>query len=238
MVAMNAVIDIGNTRCKLGLFSNASEEIDAYFFETSKVYEFLKNKKIKHVLICNVSNAGNLLEEINSIADKVTVLTKDTPMPITTDYKTPETLGVDRLAACLGGRKYYEGNVLVIDAGSCITYDLLTDHNVHKGGVITPGLLMRLKAMHTFTSNLPLVPLEFVPLEGKTTFQCLQSGATNGTLLEMKGIIETYKAKYDNLSVIIGGGDADFFDKNLELNTFVVSNLVLEGLRAILIYNE
>lgn len=235
---MNAVIDIGNSRSKLALFSETNDVLDIYHLSTNEIISFLKEHYVDKILVSDVANEKDQLKNIKLIVNELSVLTAATPMPITTEYKTPETLGVDRLAACVGARKFTKGGVLVIDAGSCITYDFLTANNIHKGGIISPGLSMRLKAMHTFTSNLPLVSLKLTPLEGKSTEQCLQSGASNGTLVEMKGIIEGYRRKYEDLSIIIGGGDADFFDKNLKLNTFVDSNLVLEGLRTIFMYNE
>lgn len=235
---MNAVIDIGNTRSKFGLFTGPDDGLEVSYLKTEEILAFLASNVVEKVLISNVADSNAVVGKIRESVRELLVLSIKTPLPIRTSYKTPETLGVDRLAACVGARKIKSGNILVIDAGSCITYDLLTKENVHKGGIISPGIEMRLKAMHTFTSNLPLVPVKAVPLEGESTEHCLQSGAINGVLAEMKGIIQEYLVRYEDLSVIIGGGDAEFFDKNLELDTFVVSNLVLEGLRAIFVYNE
>ena len=234
---MDVVIDIGNTRGKLGLFYG-NNDMDIHQVTIDELLGFFKSHQVEKALISNVANLTKVWDELQKLIPVISVLTFETPMPIKTNYETPETLGVDRLAACVGARRYSEGNVLIIDAGSCITYDLLTENNMHQGGIISPGVRMRLNAMHTFTSNLPLVSFEQVPLEGKTTTTCLQSGAVNGTLSEMKGIIHAYQQKYQGLTIIIGGGDADFFDKNLELNTFVVPNLVLEGLHTIFMYNE
>ena len=234
---MNAVIDIGNTRGKLGLFERDSE-MEVHLLELHKIPTFLITHKVTNVLVSNVAEWGTLMEKIKTSVNKFTSFTIKVPIPISTIYETPETLGVDRLAACVGARKYAKGNILVIDAGSCITFDFLSKENIHQGGSISPGIAMRLQAMNTFTSNLPLVSFEEAPLEGRSTKTCLQSGAANGTLAEIKGIISEYMKKYLELTVIIGGGDAYFFDKNLKLNTFAVPNLVLEGLHRIFKYNE
>lgn len=234
---MNAVIDIGNTKAKIGLF-NKNTPLKTELVDANLVKPFLATNQVTNALVSNVSDKEHFLIDIKSEILNVSVFSIDTPMPISTTYATPNSLGVDRLAACVGARNYALGNVLVIDAGSCITYDILTAENKHIGGVISPGINMRLKSMHTFTANLPLVLFESTPIIGNTTQKCLQSGASNGTLAEMKGLIMQFQEKYQDLSIIIGGGDAVFFDKNLELNTFVVPNLAVEGLHTIFKYNE
>jgi len=234
---MNAVIDIGNTNAKIGLFEE-DLELQVLLVDSEEVGMVLKKNNVSKALISNVSEDNDYLNELRKCVAKLDVFSINTPIPVSTLYKTPATLGVDRLAACVGARKYASGNVLVIDAGSCITMDVLSLNNEHVGGVITPGITMRLKAMHTFTSNLPLVSFKTTPLIGQTTEKCLQSGAANGTLAEIEGLINRFKDDFKDLSIIIGGGDAVFFDTNLEMNTFVVSNLAVEGLYAIFKYNE
>ncbi len=236
-LVMNAVIDIGNTQTKIGLFEKGSELLVSNI-ESKNIGIFLKKQAIINALVSNVSHKDNFLEDVKNNVGHMSVFTINTSIPIFTTYKTPKSLGVDRLAACVGARKYASGNVLVIDAGSCITLDLLTQENEHVGGIISPGVNMRLKAMHNFTANLPLVSFEEAALIGKTTQTCLQSGATNGALAEIQGLILAFQKKFKDLSIIIGGGDAEFFDKNLELSTFVVSNLVVVGLHTIYKYNE
>jgi len=233
---MNAVIDIGNTKTKVGLFEIESK-LNVFILDTNDIAKFLKEKEVLKVLVSNVGTS-TVIDEIKNTNVQLNVLDVNTPMPISTNYTTPQTLGVDRLAACVGGRKHASGNLLVIDAGTCITYDILTAQNIHLGGIISPGLTMRLKAMHTLTAALPLVPTRQVSIIGNSTEKSMQSGASNGAIAEMKGLILKFQEKYQDLSIIIGGGDAVFFDKNMELNTFVVSNLGVEGLHAIFKYNE
>lgn len=234
---MNAVIDIGNTQAKIGLFENGST-LQVSVVKTAEVDNFLISNRVDNVLISNVSEKNGFWKNLKKIVNNVSLFSINTPMPIFTSYKTPNSLGVDRLAACVGARQYAKGNILVIDAGSCITFDLLSEDNEHLGGIISPGINMRLKAMHTFTSNLPLVPFKPVSLVGRSTKKCLQSGALNGALAEMNGLILQFQEKYQDLSIIIGGGDAVFFDKGLKKGTFVVPNLAVEGLHAIFKYNE
>jgi len=222
---------------KVGLFTK-EKEMTVSAVNSMELIVFLGTNKVSSALVGNVGADSALLNQVKNTVAHLAELTVKTPMPITTSYETPATLGVDRLAACAGARKYASGNLLVIDAGTCITYDLLTDKDEHLGGLICPGLEMRLQAMHTLTSKLPLVPFNKEQLIGNSTQKCLQSGAANGTLAEMKGLIEGFNKDFENLSIIIGGGDAVFFDKNLELNTFVVSNLAVEGLHRIFKYNE
>ncbi len=209
---MNAVIDIGNTKIKVGLF--ASQGIKSIsILNLEEVIPFLSLNKVQNALVSNVALNCGFLKKLNKTIANVNELTIETSLPVFTSYTTPKTLGVDRLAACVAARNYTKGNVLVIDAGSCITYDLLTVENNHLGGLISPGIKMRLKAMHTLTSNLPLASFEKPQLIGTSTTKCLQSGATNGTLAEMKGLIKQFQDEFQNLSIIIGGGDAVFFDK-------------------------
>ncbi len=233
---MNAVIDIGNTKAKIGVFEKESS-LKVSILDANEIINFLEDQEINNVLVGNVADRS-VIKKIEESKIHIRVFTIKTPMPISTTYTTPQLLGTDRLAACIGARKYAQGNILVIDAGTCITYDVLTIENIHIGGIISPGINMRLEAMHTLTAHLPLVSSKKVSIIGNSTKKCMQSGASNGTLAEMKGLILRFQEKYQDLSIIIGGGDAVFFDKNLKLNTFVVSNLAVEGLHAIFKYNE
>lgn len=234
---MNAVIDIGNTQIKVGVFT-LSNPLSVSVISPNQLLEFVKTNKIKRALISNVSQSSKFLAQLKNVLQHLVLFTHEIPIPISSNYATLQTLGVDRLAACVGARKYTKENVLVIDAGTCITFDVLTKENVHLGGIISPGIQMRLKAMHTFTRNLPLVGAKPTPLLGNSTEKCLQSGAVNGTFSEIKGLIQQFLEQYEDLCIIIGGGDAEFFDKNLELDTFVVPNLAIEGLHTIFNYNE
>jgi type III pantothenate kinase len=161
------------------------------------------------------------------------------PLPVVNLYATPLTLGVDRLAGVCGAQQIFPlQHCLVIDAGTCITYDFLDKEGKYYGGGISPGLKMRFQAVHTFTAKLPLVtPKGHVPLIGNSTESCIQSGVVNGVLAELDGIIDQYGKKFEGLRVILCGGDAMFFENQLKASIFASPELVLIGLNSILNYN-
>jgi len=160
-------------------------------------------------------------------------------LPITIDYKTPNTLGKDRIAGAVGAQSLFlKENILIIDAGTCITYDVVEANGTYIGGSISPGMLMRFKSLNNFTHKLPLVPYrEFNELTGKTTEESILSGVISGIAFEMHGFINGYLEKYSSLKIILTGGDAVYFEKTLKNDIFVNSNIVLIGLKEILNYN-
>ena len=166
-------------------------------------------------------------------------LSHKTPVPITSSYATPETLGKDRLAAVVGCTKLYPNkNCLVIDAGTCITYDYISKSNQYQGGNISPGLRMRAEAMDTMTSTLPLVePTHHEDILGKSTRHALENGVVYGTLLEIESFIQLMKTKKTSLITILTGGDSSYLGSLLNSKIFVRPFLVLEGLDVILNYN-
>jgi type III pantothenate kinase len=161
-------------------------------------------------------------------------------LPFTTRYTTPETLGTDRIAALAGVATLYpNADVLVIDAGSCITYDFMDTHATHHGGAISPGVLMRFRALHEFTGRLPHVSSESTgDLLGQTTAEAIQSGVRHGVLAEIQGLIERYTALHPKLKTVITGGDAPWIEANLKTQIFGAPDLVLYGLNSILELNE
>jgi type III pantothenate kinase len=159
--------------------------------------------------------------------------------PFRIAYQTPETLGKDRLAAIVGAyTKFPKQNVLVIDAGSAVTYDILTDQEEYVGGNISPGLEMRYKALHQFTGRLPLVTPEITGnTYGRTTREAINEGVLQGMLYEVEGYIARWQKIYEDLKIILTGGDANFFEKKLKNGIFVNLNLVTNGLNTILNIN-
>ena len=166
-------------------------------------------------------------------------LGSDTNVPFENLYKTPQTLGVDRIALMSAASVLYPNrSVLVIDAGTCITYDLLTEENKYFGGAISPGIDMRYKALNQFTANLPLLNKEEkIPVVGDTTKSAMHSGVLNGIILEIDGIIAQQKHKNKKLTVILTGGDTNFLSKKVKSTIFAQPNFLLEGLNSILIHN-
>lgn len=160
-------------------------------------------------------------------------------LPFVIKYRTPDTLGLDRLAGVAGAWSQYRNETsLVIDVGTCIKYDLITKKGEYLGGNISPGLQMRLKAMHLMTSKLPQVePYERYEAMGTDTVSALQVGACTGAIHEIEGFIKEYKKMFGKLNILLTGGDSHFFVNKLKTKIFAAPNLVLQGLNEILDYN-
>ena len=241
---MNLAIDVGNTLIKLGVFNSGKLK----FKKTCIKNDFLRtlneiSEAFPIIQKCIVSSVANLSEhqllKLQHQFDAL-ILNHQTKVPFTNKYETPQTLGIDRIALVSAAAKEYAGkNVLVIDAGTCITYDFLNSKNEYMGGAISPGISLRYKALHTFTEKLPLLeatnPNLFV---GNTTATSMHSGVVNGVLYEIDGYINTYKKKYGILTVILTGGDAHFLRDSIKNDIFANSNFLLEGLNHILEYNK
>ena len=235
-------INIGNTRTKLALFQHDEIMEKAVFHnqeEEQEICDFITKTKVSNAVVSTtkpISEAVN--KAIQSIENVVDVST-DIKLPITMSYKTPETLGDDRIAAVIGARTLEQENeLLVITAGTCITFNLLSANNEFVGGGISPGIYMRYLAMNTFTGALPLAPNdEFNDLVGKSTIESLQSGVRNGIVAEVDGIISQYKLLYPKIKVFITGGDANFFESRTKNRIFANSNLEVIGMNEILKYN-
>ncbi len=236
---MNICIDIGNTSAKLGFFNN-DQLADVYQHVSDRsIIKLLKAHCPDRVIISSVRKGiGKIIEQSKKIAETL-VLNYQTPLPVKSTYQSPETLGMDRIAATVGAKFIYPNcNCLIIDAGTCITYDIVDASGIYHGGGISPGVEMRLKSMHKFTSKLPIVASKGIPeLIGKTTAECMRSGAVWGAIAELEGIIARYRQFYDNLTIIICGGDAFFFESKIKDHIFANPNLVLFGLNQILRFN-
>jgi len=241
---MNLVIDMGNSYSKIAvcqgkeiLESAISEKISnreiAYFIENYP--------ELRGAIFSSVANhSRELIDYLDASFDTFLELTGHTPLPLKSLYKTPETLGFDRIAAVAGAHTIFPGhNVLVIDAGTAITFDMVTAEGEYTGGNISPGLNMRFRALHKFTSRLPQLTFreEAVRLMGTTTDEAIISGVVNGLVHEINGYISEISSKYKNLRVVLTGGDANSFDKKLKNSIFVVAHLNLIGLNRILDYN-
>ena len=234
---MLASIDIGNSQVKIGFFQE-DKLLEAENVENATLLDHLQEYKVSNVIISTVKENNSVISEIEKVYPNLLVLKPETPVPLSIDYESPNTLGIDRVAAAIGAINRFKGPLAVVDAGSCITCDLIDEKNIFRGGTISPGLQMRLQAMHTFTAKLPLVKLTSPKqLVGRSTNDAMLSGVVNGSRQEIAGLVGQYQEKYPDLKVIICGGDAIYFDKIIEFNIFVLPNLVLEGLNAILRFN-
>jgi len=236
---LNICIDIGNTNAKIGFFDHADLVEVIPNVTDRKIEKIIKDRNPDHVLVSSVRKGiGKILLKSMKTANTM-LLDHATPLPISSLYKTPQTLGLDRIAAVVGAKSLYESkSCLVIDIGTCITYDLIDSNSTYHGGGISPGLDMRMKAMHKFTSKLPVIAATGSPeLIGKTTKECMLSGVINGTKAELEGIIHQYKQFFEELNIIFCGGGAIFFESKIKDHIFAVPNLVLVGLNQILRFN-
>jgi type III pantothenate kinase len=240
---MNLVIDIGNTRTKFSVFNRGevliTVPVDEFLPEHIDVLQN-EHPALQKVILSAVKDySPELKSALQNKFEYFTELNEHTPLPIENCYKTPETLGKDRIAAAVGGFDLYpDTNLLIIDAGTAITYDIVNDKHQYLGGNISPGIEMRFKALHQFTGKLPLVKQQnFGKLYGTSTEEAIRAGVQNGVVFEIDRAIETFKEFYKNLKVIITGGDAEFFDKKLKNSFFVNFNLTALGLNRILEYN-
>jgi type III pantothenate kinase len=236
---MNLVVDSGNTRIKVGLFKDRALVQKESFLNLVDLKNFIIDVKADHLLVSSVNHDPVEILSWSASAGKKISLTPSLPLPISIAYLTPQTLGVDRLAAVCGAQDLFPNrNCLIIDVGTCINYELLDAQNIYHGGAISPGISMRFQAMHTFTARLPLVYAnEDIGLTGNTTETCLQSGVMNGVLEEVRGFINQYQILYPDLTVIMCGGDYPFFENRLKPAIFVAPELVLFGLNRILRYH-
>jgi type III pantothenate kinase len=239
---MYLVIDLGNTNKKLALFQNGKiAELHLLPEITTKlIRDFIKQHPV--IDSCILSSVINYPESLNRFLEEqfdFIELNENTALPIKNLYKQPKTLGKDRLAAAVAGASMFPGkNVLVINMGSCITYEFINYRNEYLGGAISPGMQMRFLALNTFTGKLPLVThRELGELIGTDTESSVLSGVLNGIVHEIEGTVARYRKNYHGLKVILSGGDLIYFNKRLKISIFAVPNVVLQGLYQILAFN-
>lgn len=241
----NLVVDIGNTRIKAAFFEgntllepyaswNANEE-EAVFLK------WLANQTAENCIFSSVGKELAIrMQEVLSVKSRIIQLDEQTALPFKNQYETPKTLGKDRLAAVAGAWHLFpDKDCLVIDAGTCVTYDFLRADGVYVGGNIAPGLQMRLDAMHHFTARLPRPGLDDLPRQpiGYNTQTALQNGAIQGLLAEIAWHSQLFGQNPDNVQVVLTGGDAIFLAKQTKLKIFAEPRLVLLGLHKILQHN-
>lgn len=241
---MNLVLDIGNSLVKYAVFMNGRLVHD----ESSTLELFVPRVKslfsqfpdIGHSMVSSVGRLDPKARDVLALFSKVYLLSNTSKLPFKNSYASPESLGVDRLA--LATAAFYHnprGNTLAIDLGSCITYDLVNDSGEYVGGAISPGLRMRYRAMHEHTADLPLLePAEIHDFIGNSTHSGMHSGVINGMAQELDGTIGQYRSRFQDLTVILTGGDAHFFVKRLKNTIFANPKFLLEGLNYLLEYNK
>lgn len=242
---MKLIIDAGNTVVKLAVFEGVN-----LICKGSSDYLQLYEKIIK--LVSGHPKINSVIASLVAKVDKNQLilffrdqniafveLSHLTSVPFINRYQTPETLGVDRIALMASAVSQYPNkNCLVIDAGSCVTYDFINADREYYGGTISLGLQMRYKSLHQFTAQLPLLrPKHNDSFVGGNTNEAIHAGVCLALITEIEGVIQFFSNKYTNLVVILTGGDADFLSKRLKNSIFVLPNFLIEGLSHILDYN-
>ncbi len=229
---------------KVALFEN-KELIDKKEFLNDKDREllnFIKNNDFKQSIISSVINTPDrIINVVKQKASKTIILDSNTKIPINLNYNTPKTLGKDRIALAVGGYcKFPQQNVLIIDIGSCITYDFIDKNGNYQGGAISPGPKLRYKSLSDYTDRLPLLEYQEnkVLITGKSTSASIHSGIKNGILFELDGFINDFKNSYKDMKTVICGGYSKYLHSLLKNPTFAELNLLLYGLNEILFFNE
>ena len=241
---LNLIIDIGNTNTKCALFANEKmlKKIQFKSFGTKQLQKiFDEFSQITHSILCSVVEHNSEINEFLKSRTSFIIFDSHTKLKIKNSYKTPETLGKDRLASAIGANFLYPNkNVLIVDVGTCIKFDFIDYNNNYLGGSISPGISMRYKALKHFTSKLPLIAYSENKAEliGDTTERAIQSGVQNGVEAEIVGIINQYKNLFDDLICLITGGAAVQLHLNTKITILAAPNLVLLGLNNILNYNK
>jgi type III pantothenate kinase len=241
---MYLCIDIGNTRTKLAVFDPQGQQ-QRHLVCTDGLLEHVKALQVEFAPRAVIlSSVGHEMPDLHAYLQQTfgaafIVLGTQTPIPLGNAYKTPETLGKDRLAVACGARALFPDQAcLVVNAGTCITYDFVDQSGVYQGGSITPGIRMRYKALNQFTAKLPLVePGTVHDFIGKTTEEAILTGVQFAACKEMEGFMAAYEARFGPITILIAGGDAELLLSQTKKQIFAVPNLVLVGLFKILTFN-
>jgi type III pantothenate kinase len=240
---VNLAVDIGNTRTKAAVFQGHAI-LKTFVIENINFNEEIENiistHQIEYLVMSSVADIET--KQLKNIQKLVTLFTvsAEAKLPFENLYGTPKTLGIDRVALVAAASTLFPNqNCLVIDAGTCITYDFLTSDNEYLGGAIAPGLEMRYKSLHTFTAKLPKLSIK-VPdnSTGKSTDESIHSGVVFGIIHEIEGVINQYRQNYSDLTVVLTGGDSNFLSKQLKSGIFANQNFLVVGLNEILILNH
>ncbi len=237
---MNLCIDQGNSSVKAAVFDGSSM-IRSFVFSVNiedNIKSIVESFEVKNIILSSVSS-NSIADYLTELSSRLILFSHKTPVPVVNKYKTPETLGKDRLAAVIGASWLMPGtDLLVIDAGTAITYDFIDSEGVYHGGNIAPGLSLRLKSLHQNTGKLPLVEFdENVDFLGNDTRSAIQAGVLYGVVHEIDGYIDSLLLKYPKLCTFLTGGSSIYFVNKLKNRIFADKNLVLTGLNRILEYN-
>ncbi|WP_298140415.1 type III pantothenate kinase [Flavobacterium sp.] len=241
---MLLAIDVGNTQIKSAVFEHNTllqKEIISYSDWKNILKNILKNfPKIENIVVSSVGKLDKT--DFLELKDGVNVffVSREIVFPFKNKYETPNTLGIDRMVLSAGAvLQFPKQNRLIIDAGTCITYDFVDENDNYLGGAISPGIRLRYESLHNYTAKLPLLvkdnPEQSV---GNSTTQSIHSGVINGISFEIDGFVNSILEKNDNFIIILTGGDSEFLAKRLKNTIFANSNFLLESLNQIFQYNQ
>jgi type III pantothenate kinase len=233
------IVDIGNTLTKVGVYheekllETLTSDFDPHLFLSECIQKF----NIETLFISSVREEAVLAEHLNKLQVNFDFLNQKTRLPVKNLYETPKTLGKDRLAAVIGAWALNQGNeALIVDAGTCITYDWLNNENAYVGGNISPGLHMRLEAMHHFTHRLPLAELkDVIRIFAKSTDEALSNGVAVGVLAEIKFYMNALNS---NAALFLTGGAGKWISNQLDIKHNYDPTLVIKGLYELYRYNN
>ena len=238
---MNLILDIGNTLAKIAIVDGQNIVFHKSYPNLclQDIEAIIRNHPINKVII---SIVGKVNPEILIFLEsnfKTLVLNENIKLPIKNHYSSPKTLGYDRIAVAVAANFLYpQKDVLIIDAGTAITYELVTAFGEYKGGAISPGISLRFKSLNDHTAKLPyLEKSEKFPIIGQNTADCIYSGVLNGVTSELDGYIDLIKTNFPDIYVLLTGGDSNFFANKLKNSIFVNQNLMIIGLNRILEFN-
>ena len=243
---MNLCIDQGNSRTKVALMTDEGQIINHFIYKTfssADVERLFELYPISDSIISSVINIEPaIVNTLHRCSKHFVLFDHNTPVPIRNGYDTPETLGQDRLAASVGAMRLCPNeNLLIIDAGSAITYDFVSAEGEYMGGNIAPGLKMRFTILQRMTKKLPLVDPEeneLIPLFGKNTRDAIAAGVIRGVAYEVKGYMRTLKDRMPHFQTFLTGGNAPYILNNVRREMHYEKNLVLMGLNSILVFNK
>ncbi|MGB0423409.1 MAG: type III pantothenate kinase [Flavobacteriales bacterium] len=233
------VLDQGNTRCKAQVFMGDEVISSMNYACIDEAFEDFDSSLSRCIFSSTRNVSKETQDQLKALFNQYVFLDGDTDLPIEVEYASKTTLGPDRIANAVGAwNKFPNKHVLVIDIGTCMTFDFLHATRGFLGGSISPGLKLRAKAMNDYTDKLPLVqPNKDVNLIGNNTKQCLESGVVNGIRSEIWGTINAYRSYYPSALVVLTGGDHSYFDYGLKNFIFADSKLTTKGLYQILLHH-
>jgi type III pantothenate kinase len=233
---MILAVDVGNTRIKAAVFEG-NTLLESFIFLKAELEKSIQNilekyKNTTDLVVASVSDVEKQAFFSFENAVNIHFVSQKDVFPFVNRYETPQTLGIDRMVLAAGATlQFPDQNRLVIDAGTCVTFDCIDENDNYLGGAISPGLRLRYESLHHYTAKLPLLTLEkpkdFI---GKSTSESIHSGVVNGLVYEIDGFVEEFKAQYSKFIIILTGGDSEFLAKRLKNTIFANSNFLLESL--------